>query len=234
MEYELIFLDDSKKTELESACKEVLKYFKLPEQKLIAIFDDKERQEFTVFTPKLGSEFCGFFRADLYGMRPCPQDILNQLWSDQGREWRCDVFIYLRSRTCQSPTGVAITFAHELQHFMQYGFSRKVWQASRDLQCVVSGFPWDFPHEREALIVSRSKAEEVCERDEVLRYAEAQRKLGSDSEKWEFFLGPETEKPFNFLQATIPLVNQHKEALKERFPLNGEERPDYAKENWWE
>jgi len=118
MKHELIFRDGSKKVELEPLCNKVLEHFEPPEQRLIAIFDDEERQEFIVHTPSLGGEFCGFFRANLCGMRPCPLDILDHLWSNQDQKWRCDVFIYLRSRTCQSPTGTAITFAHELQHFM--------------------------------------------------------------------------------------------------------------------
>jgi hypothetical protein len=234
MGYELIFLDAAKKTELEPLCEQVLKRFELPQQELIAIFDDEERQELTLFTPSLGKEFCGFFRANLYGMRPFPQKIKDDyLWKDG--KWRCDVFIYLRSRTCQSPTGAAITFAHELQHFMQYGFSRKVWQANHDLQQIIEGFPWYFPDERDALTVSRSKIEEICGKDRVRGYAEQQIGLKRHPEKWGFFLGSETEKPFDFLQATILLVNEYKEALKNKFPVS-ERRPDpdYTKERWWE
>ena len=109
-----------------------------------------------------------------------------------------------------------------------------MWQASRDLQCVVNGDPWYFPHERDAVIVSRSKVEEVCGKDGVRRYAEEQSKLGNNPEKWRFFLGSEAENPVNFLQATIPLLNKHREALKARFPSNGREHPDYIKERWWE
>jgi hypothetical protein len=233
MGYELIFLDAARKDELEPVCEEVLKRFELPEQKLIAIFDDKEHQEFTVFTPELGKEFCGFFRWSLYGMRPCPQEITNRLWSNQDGKWHCDVFIYLRSRTCLSLIGMAITFAHELQHFMQYGFSRKVWQASHDLRKIVSGgCPWDFPDERDAMIVSRTTAEKVCGKNEVHRYADQQIELNRNPQKWEVFLG--LGEPFNLLQETMPLVEGHREALKERFPLNGKERPDYEKEIWWE
>jgi len=235
MEYELIFLDGSKKAELEPLCEEVLKRFELPRQKLIAIFDDKERQELTVFTPALGKEFCGFFRWYLYGMQPFPREITDRLWSNQDGKWRCDVLIYLRSRTCQSPTGMAITLAHELQHFMQYGFSRKVWQASHDLRQIVGGnLPWHFPDERDAMIVSRITAEEVCGKNEVRSYADQQIELDRNAPKWEFFFGPETAKLSNILQLTIPLVNDHREALKEKFPLNGKERPDYTKERWWE
>ncbi len=236
MEYELIFLDNSKKDELEPLCNKVLEHFKqLPEQKLIAIFDDEERQEFTVFTPSLGKEFCGFFRGNLYGMQPFPQEIKDDyLWSKQDGRWRCDVMIYLRSRTCQSPTGMAITFAHELQHFVQYGFSRKVWQANHDLQQIIRGFPWYFPDERDALTVSRGKVEDICGKVEVRTYAEQQIELKRYPDKWEFFLGSETEKPFDLLQATISLVNEHRETLKERFSVNGKDRPDYTKERWWE
>jgi|HubBroStandDraft_2_1064218.scaffolds.fasta_scaffold104023_1 hypothetical protein len=236
MPVELIFRCNSKKAELEPLCREILKHrhFGLPDRKLIAFFDDRERPEF-ISTPRLGEDFCGFFRESLYEMQPFPQEIKDDLWSKQDGRWRCDVLVYLRSRTCQSPTGMAITFSHELQHFMQHGFSRTVRQASRDLQSFVSGYPWYFPHERDAVVVSRGTVEDVCGRDEVRRYAEEQITLGNDPDKWKFFLGPEVEKSFDFLQVMIPLVDEHRETLKAMFPVSKRHPdPDYTKERWWE
>jgi hypothetical protein len=204
---ELIFRGECKRAELEPLCKEVLKHFQLPKQRLIAIFDDKERDEFTS-SPLLGETFCGFFRAvRRFSCGPVrwPPEIMEHVWDKQ--DWRCDVVIYLRSRTCQSPTGTAITFAHELQHFMQYGLRNKAWQASHDIQRIFEesgrrSFPWDFPHEFEAQVVSRkvAESEDVRGKDEVRRYAEQQIELERDRRKWEFFLGPAAEKHSNSLR----------------------------------
>jgi hypothetical protein len=121
---------------------------------------------------------------------------LKHIWGNNGndkQDWLCDVVIYLRNRTCESPTGTAITFAHELQHFMQYGSNHEAYQSGHDLQSRFredgrSAFPWDFPHEREAQIVSKKVAEVVLGKDEVRRYAEQQIELKRDPLKWEFFL----------------------------------------------
>jgi hypothetical protein len=56
---ELIFRGQSKKAELEPVCREVLKHFQLPQQKLVAIFDDEERPGF-ISSPCLGENFVDF------------------------------------------------------------------------------------------------------------------------------------------------------------------------------
>jgi hypothetical protein len=88
MGQELIFLDAAKEAELEPLGEQVLKCFELPQQELVAILDDEERQELTLFTPSLGKEFCGFFRANLYGMQPFPQKIKDDYPWKNGK-WRC-------------------------------------------------------------------------------------------------------------------------------------------------
>lgn len=236
---ELIFRESSKKVELEPICQGVLEHFQLPEFVLISIFDDEERPEF-ISSPWLGENLCGFFRAVRRfgcGFEQWPDDIMKHLWDDQG--WRCDVLIYIRNRTCQSPTGTVITFAHELQHLMQYGFSYKVARASNDLRQIFersgqSAFPWDFPDEHEAQIVSKRIAEDIRGSDEVRIHGERQIELMSDPKKWEFFLGLEAQEPFDLLQATIPLVDKHRDALRRLFPANDDEGPDYTKQRWWE
>jgi hypothetical protein len=82
--------------------------------------------------------------------------------------------------------------------------------------------------------VSRRVAENVCGRGEVRRYAEQQIGLKLDPEKWKFFIGPETEKPFDLLEATNSLIGRHREALIALRPTIGEEFPDYKRERWWD
>jgi len=236
---ELIFCDNFKKAELEPLCLRILKHFQAPNYSLIVIFDDCERKEFESH----GAEFCGFFipireHTDKFGSDSVtmqwPDDILKHIYIDQ--ELRCDVLIYLRYRTCKSATGTAITFAHELQHLMQYGFSYKVWRACFDIRSVTGGsakFPWDIPDEHDAQVVSRKIAcgDDICGKQEVWRYAQEQIELGRDPEKWKFFIGLDAEVPFNFLDATIPLVDVHRDALKEIH--NDDGGPDYDEDIWW-
>ena len=38
-----------------------------------------------------------------------------------------DSLIYIRHSTCDDPTGLAECYAHELQHFVQYGRTPRLW-----------------------------------------------------------------------------------------------------------
>jgi hypothetical protein len=230
------FLDPSRKSVLWPQCENVLShehFQNLPQRSLICIFDNEERQAF-VNEPSLGENFCGFTKPGLRGVASWPPDILRCVWDD--KKALCDDAIYLRSRTCKSQIGTVITFAHEMQHFMQYGNHRKVWQANHDLRACVKGrFPqWHFPHEREALLVSRQVAEAVLCPLEVQRYAEQEREREQverpgDLRKWEFLLSLNVREKFDFLEETKTLVNEHRECLKQHFPYR-----DYSKEKWWE
>jgi hypothetical protein len=72
-----------------------------------------------------------------------------------------DHVIYLHGSACSNEVGLAITFAHELQHFVQYVTARKLWAQNR----LVPELPrhiiehlhlnwFDIPSECEARIVS--------------------------------------------------------------------------------
>jgi len=125
----LLFRDSQRRPALEPLCQKVIASFQLSDRSLICIFDDEERSEF-VESPYLGPTFCGFFapvRECGKGPMPWPQQILDHIWMPYGigHDWAADALIYLRSRTCESVFGAAITFAHELTHFKQYGLQYK-------------------------------------------------------------------------------------------------------------
>jgi hypothetical protein len=77
-----------------------------------------------------------------------------------------DHVIYLQGSTCTSEVGLAITFAHELQHFVQYMTTRQLWAQNRlipelpEYVIKAQDLHWfDIPIEREARIVSIRIAE---------------------------------------------------------------------------
>ncbi|MGA2352064.1 MAG: hypothetical protein ABSF70_16635 [Terracidiphilus sp.] len=236
---ELIFRDLSKQSELEPLCRMVLDKFQLPQRSLICIFDEDERPEFTRY---FGEGFCGFFApVRQFGLRGLqwPQKILNHVWISDGwgHSFGCDAVIYLRYRTCASPIGAVITFAHELQHFMQYGFSYRAWRAVGRVKEVYAGeplAPWRFPCEYEAQLVSKRVANEIPGVDVVMSYAEQKTQEENDPEKWRFFKGLDPEEPFDLLERTKPLVNKYREILMEKFPARNNDEPDFTKDNWWE
>ena len=243
------FLDPRKEFELWPKCQSVLRdeHFRqhLLQNSVACLFDGEERRE---FVERDGENYCGFFcpvcepNAQPEVKEKWPPDILKYVWD--GNRFLCDAAVYLRNRTCQSPTGVVITFAHEMQHLTQYGKSRKVWLAIRDLKRVFRQFgqgrlpPWHFPDEYEALLVSRQVAERVLDPVTVREFAEQERELEraqqeGDLKKWEFFLCLDVREDFDLLQATIPLVDKDRENLRMIFSAD-DDGPDYTKERWWE
>ncbi len=236
---ELVFRDGAKKPALESLCQSVLESYQLPLRSLSCIFDDEERTEFTDY---FGESFCGFFspvrQFGTQGLR-WPQDILNHVWVSEGLgcDWKCDAVIYIRRRTCDSKIGAVITFAHELQHFRQYGSNYKVWRAEGLCKQVYSGeplAPWRFPSEFEAQLVSKRIAKIIFGDKIVTGYAKQKIEEESDPEKWKFFQGLDSEVSFDLLERTQPWVEEYRETLKERFPAHNSDEPDFAKDKWWE
>jgi len=78
-----------------------------------------------------------------------------------GPKWPFASVIYLHGSTCEKDVGLTITFAHELQHFLQYANERRLW-AVNSLLVNLPNLPtedlkaiWDFPIEREARIVAK-------------------------------------------------------------------------------
>ena len=54
---------------------------------------------------------------------PCNPD-------SSGVTWPFDSLVYLYGSTCENELGLTITFAHELQHFLQYANERQLWAAN--------------------------------------------------------------------------------------------------------
>lgn len=239
----LIFRNENCKRELEPLCTRILQQYILPEESLYCIFDDKERSEFIQF-PGFGSKYCGFFwPVKRYGIDDgiWPWEIVDHFSNvSQGVAFLCDVVIYLRKRTCDSRTGITITFAHELQHFMQYAYKFKIWRANAYLQDaavpkLTNPHPWDFPVEYEAQFVSKLVAESIIGREEVNRYAIDQISNCDDPEKWKFFLGLDTSQSFDLLEETKHWVQKYKNDIIEKHPdmHRRSSDPDFTKDDWW-
>lgn len=238
----LIFRDTSRKRELDPLCREVLQQYQLPAQSLRCIFDDMERPEL-LRARGFGPDLCGFFSPiELCGLTPIPwpADIIKDCLAGPTFEelLACDVVIYMRKRTCENPTGAVITFAHELQHFVQYGGDLKVWLANKFIERIAVSNPmnlqpWNFPMEHEAQLVSKRVAEIVLGKDEVQTYVEKQIADENDAQKWIFFRGLNSSGSFDLLKETIPWVHRYKRNLEELYPAETEEEPNFARDDWW-
>jgi len=183
---EVMSKDPSVKERRKLAAERVLQEFdgKLPDLKLLAFFDDSDWAELK--SPQsLGAGNRGFYtRIDkntFRGYLSLPRGLAEKifgtnLWAPDSKRF-FDHLIYLHGTASSSEVALAMVFAHELQHFVQYGFKRKLWAESkliRELPREVQEkekLNWpDIPHEREARIVAKLIGVELCGEDAVNRH----------------------------------------------------------------
>lgn len=242
----LVFRDESRRGELEPLCTAVLEHYPLASQPLCCVFDDEERDDFTsAFT----ESYCGFFYPIAqFGFRnggfPWPWQIesnVKEVWTEleNGGPFLNVALVYIRKKTSDRATGTAITFAHELQHLMQYLNHYKAWRAYGWLETVTrseNSVPWFFPTEYEAQLVSKRVAEAVLGLDEVARYTSERIEAGDDPHKWQFFQELDVSQHYDFVDQTRRMVERYRgklDALYREQP-RGDSEPDFTRAVWWE
>jgi hypothetical protein len=147
-----------------------------------------------------------------------------------------DSLIYIRRGTCDDPTGLVECYAHELQHFVQYGRTPRLWAVNSVLYQKLKGLEpastvTDIPTEREANIVSKRVAETICGVEAVKQFAEERVRFmdecgeHEERDRWIFFRDTPSSTPFNLLDATLPLVEKYKGVLDFKM--------DVDKSGWW-
>jgi hypothetical protein len=153
----------TKATRQTTAQRVLAQFINLPDARLICLFDDVDHQP---LKDRIGAANRGFSEPlcePLYDMTLWfyyPDDLKDLILVEEAssilRVRAFDHVIYLHGSTCTSEIGLAITFAHELQHFVQYMTQRKLWAQNRLIQNLPdSGLNWfDIPTERETRIVS--------------------------------------------------------------------------------
>jgi hypothetical protein len=255
------FTSDTLGNILKPTCTNVLQHFDLPALRLFCYFAATPDDYDSYLQNEYGKYFRGLQVASA-GMKELPPYLRECFfYSDDEiskipgpitfqRILHFDNLIYLRHNTCLDPTALVATFAHELQHFMQYGYSRKVWAANLILYWKVRDFGnydltvIDIPYEREANLISKRVAEAVCGADTTKAFAEEQlqrytslakhgdQAAAGEVTRWEFFRDVASLTQYNLLEATIPLVEMFKSQLiKGRFG-----KPygiDFSRPKWW-
>lgn len=202
----------------EEAARLVLGQFgdRLPELKLLAFLDDEDWHD---FRRQFGPANRGLYRPIKYGAfaNPSwPPYVVELILVDDPASWNLkqafDHIIYLYGSTCADETGVIMTFAHELQHFIQYGHERTLWAANSLLpdlpNDVVStvGLRWfDIPVEREARSTAKRIAVLLCGANMVTQYID--RKINEnvtteDVEDWRLIQDLNPAIPYDLEDAT--------------------------------
>lgn len=158
---------------------------------------------------------------------------VNSLFFDFSGNFAFDNLIYINGRASADSAGGVITFAHELQHFVQFGFRKKLWLANTLIYAALlegpptTVKPWDLPHETEAIRMSKFVAEAVLGADVVAAHCERKIATGNDREKWEFFQQLSLKVPFDLRAETLAWVERYKGQLPEQ------EEIDFSTPSWW-
>ncbi len=161
------------KSQREAAAKRVITQFgdQIPDRKLLCFFDDEDWKD---FRDRFGIANRGFYRQLSEGpLMSWPRYLQNHIFVQnlQAPPWRqlaFDHVTYLYGSTCSDEVGMTMTFAHELQHFIQRSNGIHMWAANSSAAWLdkttlaATGLrPCDIPHEREARIVSKRTAEQL-------------------------------------------------------------------------
>ncbi len=124
--------------------------------------------------------------------------------------------------TCAVQTGALITFAHELQHFVQYGSAYKVLVTNTLLSRHLPSFEpgntakaWNIPHEQDAIIVSKRVAEAVIGADAVGTYVASRIAAEDDVLCWKYFQCLSSTDSFDLVAQTIPWVERYRPQLSD-------------------
>ena len=232
---------DTNESVLKPTCQEVEKQFALPAGRLYRYFAVEDDADLARL---MGAHFRGF-HIPLSGRNTLPEYLLNCFFRpfeeyDATMTFEqmvaFDNLIYVRYDTCSDTVGCAITYAHELQHFLQHGHTPSLWAVNSALYHNLGAFdatatPIDIPHEREANIISKRVAEKLCGEEAVRKYAqerilfmEAAREP-VQAARWVFFRDVPSSADYDVLAATLPFVQKYKGQID--FGI------DVSQPNWW-
>lgn len=133
-----------------------------------------------------------------------------------------DNLIYIRQSTClDRPVGFVTAYAHELQHFVQYGRTPRLAEVNRNLYFSIGKLdrnviPSEIPNERDADITAKRVAEKVCGVEATNQFAEGQiqsmENCGDAVQKarWVFFRNVPSTTLYDLLQETLPFIDKYK------------------------
>lgn len=138
--------------------------------------------------------------------------------------WSYDSVVYLHGSTCELEIQLAMTLAHELQHFLQFSNQRQIWA----INVLLANLPflpapglshwYDLPTEREARIIAKRATEHIFGEDAVDEHIGMMGKGNpslEDAADWQFIRGLDSREAYDMRAATGALVETHRCALEE-------------------
>jgi len=201
------------------AAKRVIDHFgnQLPNRSLLCFFDD---QDWPDLKEARGEAIRGFYKPEGYpGFRQgAPEYIIDFVFSAPPV---FDNLIYLLRSTCENEVGLTMTFAHELQHFIQHSNMLPHWAANSFIYDFFNSVSYaalglktfSFPHEREARVVAKRTAELLHGAEDVRQYIDtkiADPVDADDAADWEFVQEIDTSVPYDLAGETKLFFQQLK------------------------
>jgi hypothetical protein len=240
--------DSDTATMREALARRVIAHFpsNLPESTLLCFIDATDWQ---ALRNERGEASRGFYVwAKPYTEDECsdwPKHLRKHFFTDDSASGRnksaFDNLIYLHGSTCQTDTGLVMTLAHELQHFVQHGREPKLWAESsvvtnltkEDIRALKLNWS-NIPIEREARAVSKMVAEKLFGAEAVRRYIDgkiAKNANPADVEDWKFVRELDASVAYDLNRETRLLFQRLKEfrhQLSEALQLRKRESGDPA------
>jgi hypothetical protein len=172
----------------------------LPLASLLCFVDGQEWESLRTERGFANRGFYGVFKYKEPPWLEWPQRIVERVLIENPRTGlleRCyDHFIYLHQSTAATDVGLVMTFAHELQHFIQHQRQPKLWAESTVATSLTReivtayGLSWaDIPIEYEARLVAKRVSEGLFGHDAVARYIDSQIAANvttEDAADWKF------------------------------------------------
>ena len=232
------FASPELRAKLRPRCNKVLKQFpKLPPLRLLCYFDNDNPE----WLQRQYGQFAGI-HVPVMGGGVWPRYVEEHFFDYSTGEVAFDNLIYIpRTKYAQEKVSFVIIFAHEVQHFVQWGYSRKVAEANTLLLQNLGSFdpmtelkPWGLPNNREAMIVAKRVAEAVCGIDAVRDFIDAQIANGksnnniSKTQLWMWVRGLSPSTSCDLLNETDRLVQKYKLQLQ-----NLKSNIDFSTPKWW-
>ncbi len=219
-------VDDVIRRQREGTAHQVLAHFanRLPDVRLLCLFDDAD---WPAYRNAAGMEAA---RSE-YVRRDGPQANWQEACAYIERLPDFDHLIYLRGSTCLHELGLAMAFAHELQHVVQCGDTPRLYRENSLADTTLQRLTMpevealglracDIPYEREARIVAKRVAEYLFGAENVRRYIAAKRDefvTQQDAADWDCVLGLDSSDPYDLAAETkrfFPRLRSCRRALE--------------------
>jgi hypothetical protein len=162
------------------------------------------------------------------GLRDWPQDMWYTIAPvDQvsgNVTWPYDSVVYLHGSTCNVEVQLAMSLAHELQHFLQFAGQGQIWA----INTLLGKLPYlptadlshwhDLPIEREARIIGKRVALNIFGESAVEEHIENMARLSSspeDAANWDFIRALDSNEAYDIAIGTVPFVQRHRRGLED-------------------